>query len=357
MSGHVPCGAFECSSGPRDAKIAFVGESWGSQENIQRKPFVGPIGQLFSALLAASGIEREACFLTNALAWHPPSDNLDYAFTSRADASPASLALGPFKPGKYLREELLGELTRLRAELASIKANLVVPLGALATWALTGDSRISSLRGTITSTILDGREQKLLPSYHPGYVRHNWADRVVVIADFVKALRESEFPGIRRPSRLITINPTLGELEAWREKLIRAPLLSVDIETFRGQISCIGFAPSRAEALVVPFIAFTPSPVSYWPSPADELCAWNFVRDVLASPAPKLFQNGLFDLSYLLPLGLRVENCDEDTLLAHHALFPEMMKGLGFLGSLYSSEFAWKLMRRRRGAEQVKRDG
>ncbi len=60
---------------------------------------------------------------------------------------------------------------------------------------------------------------------------------------------------------------------------------------------------------------------------------------------PKVFQNGMYDMQYLWSMGLTVVNPRHDTMLLHHSLVPEMLKGLGFLGSIYTSEPAWKLMR------------
>ena len=54
--------------------------------------------------------------------------------------------------------------------------------------------------------------------------------------------------------------------------------------------------------------------------------------------------------------GYAVRNAAEDTMLLHHAIHPEMRKGLGFLGSLYTSEPAWKLMRHRGKDDQAKSD-
>ncbi len=94
---------------------------------------------------------------------------------------------------------------------------------------------------------------------------------------------------------------------------------------------------------------------SYWGDESHELRAWACVRALLESPIPKIFQNGLFDITYLSRLGFRPRNVKHDTMLLHHALFPEMQKGLGFLGSVYTNEAAWKLLRRR-GHEELKRD-
>jgi hypothetical protein len=45
-------------------------------------------------------------------------------------------------------------------------------------------------------------------------------------------------------------------------------------------------------------------------------------------------------------MGFQINNMLHDTMLLHHSLFPEMLKGLGFLGSVYTNEQSWKLMSR-----------
>jgi len=77
---------------------------------------------------------------------------------------------------------------------------------------------------------------------------------------------------------------------------------------------------------------------------------------VLNSDRPKSAQNGLYDLSFLWrSYGIAVKNYQHDTMLLHHALQPESEKSLGFLGSLYTNEASWKLMRQR-GKTTIKRD-
>ena len=58
-------------------------------------------------------------------------------------------------------------------------------------------------------------------------------------------------------------------------------------------------------------------------------------------------QNFLFDIHFLWrTVGITVPNATDDTMLLHHALQPEMEKGLGFLGSIYTREPSWKVMRK-----------
>jgi hypothetical protein len=126
--------------------------------------------------------------------------------------------------------------------------------------------------------------------------------------------------------------------------------LAVDVETRNGQITEIGFARSSSEALVVPFIKGHNT--HYWPTPGCEATALRYVKGILQSPIPKIFQNGLYDIQYIWRTWkFPPRNCAEDTMLKHHSLFPEMQKGLGFLGSIYTEEPAWKFMRKGKETE------
>jgi DNA polymerase I-like protein with 3'-5' exonuclease and polymerase domains len=186
----------------------------------------------------------------------------------------------------------------------------------------------------------------------------------VTVSDLIKAWQESATKEFQRPSRRVRINPELDDIrEWWSEAQLVAKRdtehVSCDIETKGGQITSIGFAVGRANGLVVPFVLVGEDPPtykSYWRTSQDELGARRLCRSILASPLPKLFQNGLYDIQWLLRDGYRVANAADDTMLLHHAIHPEMRKGLGFLGSLYTSEPAWKLMRTRGKDEEVKSD-
>jgi DNA polymerase I-like protein with 3'-5' exonuclease and polymerase domains len=68
---------------------------------------------------------------------------------------------------------------------------------------------------------------------------------------------------------------------------------------------------------------------------------------VLGNPnSVKVVQNGAFDINFLLTrCGIEVRGPIEDTMIAHHIQYPELQKGLGFLGSIYcGSQAYWKDM-------------
>lgn len=335
--------------------IVIVGEAWGEAEERARTPFVGAAGYELTRMLEEAGIRRADCFLTNVFNLRPgPKNDIETlcvpATGNRLEGWPA------LRAGKYIDNKYRGELERLYTEVGEIQPNLIIALGNTAAWAILRNAGISKIRGAVgSSTIINGRTYKTLPTYHPAAVLRQWDLRPVTVLDLMKARRESEFPEIRRPQRTVYIEPELKDLEWFYERhILGASIISADIETAGDQITCIGFAPSVDVALVVPFVDNRRGG-NYWPDFESELRAWDFVRRVLSSRIPKLFQNGLYDMHFLWRrYGIPTVNAAEDTMLLHHAIYPELEKGLGFLGSVYTNEASWKLMRK--GSETIKRD-
>lgn len=349
-SGPLP--AFAATSGPRSgAKIALVAEAWGQQEELTRQPLIGTTGQELNRMLQEAGIQRNQCFATNVFALRPTDNKIDKLCLDKKGVGGKDYSLPATNMGKYIEPRFLPELDRLREELSSVQPNLIIALGAISCWALLQSPKIGSIRGTTTESTLVPR-RKVLATYHPSAVYRNWSLRPIVIADLMKAKKEAEFPEVRRPQRFILVRPSIPEMyQWWQTHGIGAERLAFDIETTKGQIRNIGFATSRSHAINIPFIV---RDKSYWPTISGEWAAWQFVQMVLASPAVKIAQNGLYDIQYCWRMGLRIENYREDTMLQHHALYPEMQKGLGFLGSIYTGEPSWKLLRGK--AEELKRD-
>lgn len=317
---------------------------------------MGPAGQELTQMLREVGINRSEVFLTNVLSIKPPGNNLDEFCSDRAGVG-KDYSLPPLSSGKYLRPEFLPELDRLSDELREVSPNVVVALGGFASWALVQQPKITTIRGTVTPGVLT--PAKVLPTFDPAAILRDWSKRTIVLTDLLKAKRESEFPAVIRPERKVYYDPTLADLAEIEDILLGATLLGVDIETKRNTITCIGFAPDRHRAYVIPFWDLRKTAGagagSYWDTPEDEVAAWNMVERVLSSNIPKVFQNGLYDIQYLLRAGIRLRNCREDTMILHHAKYPELQKSLGFLGSIYTNEASWKLLRPR-GEDTLKRD-
>jgi uracil-DNA glycosylase len=375
----APFGAW---AGPRDARTVFVGEAFGEQEALVNQPLVGASGKEFWAMLGdawgrgqwwQAGADRHrwgagwhkhrgeyliehSLAFTNVFNLRPPGNKLQAICETKKENKKAE-PRWQLERGHYLRAEFHHHPGRLLDELLAHPRNLVVLLGNTACWALLQQTNIGQIRGAIRPARLRGEQVKTLPTYHPAGVMRQWGWRTIVVADLMKARREAGFPEIRRPRREVIINPSIEDIDRWIEETPAGCRLAVDIETGRGQIKCIGFARSATEALVIPFVDPARANRSYWPTLGDELVAWELVEILLRGSWPKVFQNGLYDIQWLARQGLQVAHCADDTMLLHHSLFPEMQKGLGFLGSIYSSEAAWKLMRKEgEGEEMLKKD-
>ncbi|MEA2878960.1 MAG: uracil-DNA glycosylase [Hyphomicrobiales bacterium] len=119
--------------GPAHARLVFVGEQPGDQEDLAGKPFVGPAGQIFDRALAEAGIDRARVYVTNAVK--------HFKFEPRGKRRIHQ------KPNNAEIEACRWWLDN---ELGLIKPQLAVALGATAARALTGrDTTISRSRGRL----------------------------------------------------------------------------------------------------------------------------------------------------------------------------------------------------------------
>lgn len=340
-------------------RIMIVGEAWGQEEEEQGQPFVGPSGKLLNQMLGQVGISRKESYLTNVFNLRPqPKNDVENLCGPKGLALPGYPAI---KSGKYIRAEFAPELERLYREIIREQPNLIIALGASAAWALLGTSGIKKIRGAPSSLFgpaftAVGRPIKVLPTYHPAAILREWPLRAKTIADLAKAEREAAFPEVKRPRREVWIEPTLDDLAIFeRDFILPSHDLSVDIETAGDQITCVGFAPSTDRVIVVPFVDAVQRDGNYWRDLQSELKAWDFVRRWCSLPKRIVGQNFNYDMTRLwVSMGIPVPHAEDDTMLLHHALQPELEKGLGFLATIYTDELAWKFMRKKH--ETIKKE-
>lgn len=140
--------------GDLEARIVFVGEAPGEEEDRQGRPFVGRSGQLLDKMIAAIGLKREDVYICNVLKTRPP-DN----------ATPTPREIELCEP--YLREQI-----------AIIAPRAMVTLGLSATRALLKtDESMTKMRGKWRSYALpDERQIPLMPTFHPAYVLRNYTE-------------------------------------------------------------------------------------------------------------------------------------------------------------------------------------
>jgi uracil-DNA glycosylase len=366
---------------PFVTEIVIVGEAWGENEHRIREAFVGSSGIELLRMLDEGGVleltsedqnyiykfwqDRDPRYIdmvwrmhpeiyrTNVFNLRPHGNKIENLCGTRQEGISG---LPSFGKSKYFRAEFAGEIDRLAAELLEQDPNLIIACGNTPCWALLGNTKISTIRGTTHLSTHTVTGFKVLPVYHPAAVMRTWEYRPTTVADFIKAAREAKFPELRRPKREIWIDPSLDDIRRFkREHIDNCKLLSVDIETAGRAITCIGFAPRPDIAIVIPFVKTTRFGRNYFTNPASEREAWNIITNILADPATKkTFQNGMYDIAFLWrAYGIKVIGAEHDTMLLHHALYPESEKSLGFLGSIYTDEGSWKRMRK---SETIKED-
>ncbi len=137
--------------GPADARLMFVGEQPGDQEDLAGKPFVGPAGQLFDRALADAGVERARTYVTNAVK--------HFKYELRGKRRLHS------KPNA-------GEIEACRwwigQELALVKPRVTVALGATAARSLFGKTMTIGANRGRPHALPDGGEGWI--TVHPSYL-------------------------------------------------------------------------------------------------------------------------------------------------------------------------------------------
>jgi uracil-DNA glycosylase len=141
------------STGSARAKIVLVGEAPGAEEERQREPFVGPAGQKLNQILRAMGLRREETYITNLCKFRPaiPGEDLDRSARNRQPT----------------HQEMKACLPLLLAELAVIRPQVIVALGATAAKGLLDDSRPV---GTLRQLNHQFEGVPVIVTYHPSFI-------------------------------------------------------------------------------------------------------------------------------------------------------------------------------------------
>lgn len=312
--------------GSKDAKIALIGEAPGETELRLGRPFVGPAGSVLENCLHAAGLIRGDCYITNVIKVHPIKNNI----------SPF------FHPEKATFTDLGKQhVTQLYEELKDVRANVLVPLGGCALAAVAGLKGITKYRGYVVQAVdaLGGR--KCVPAIHPASaLRGDYISRYYIAGDLRKAKLESDVPEIVRPIRQLIYDPQLSVAEAlrWIEHFRQAKQISFDIEVMNYEVSCISLSDDPSFAVSIPFYDVS------W-SIAEEATVWRALAGVLEDPTiHKITQNGIFDIHFLrYKYGICIRAWDDatkrplmdDTMVGHSIVYPEFLKRLEFLCSVY----------------------
>jgi uracil-DNA glycosylase family 4 len=152
-------------SGNPKARLMFVGEGPGEQEDLQGLPFVGPAGQLLTKMITAMGLTRDDVYIANVVKCRPPFNR-----------NPEPDEIGECSPF-------------LLKQIEFINPEIIVALGGVAAKSLLKtEERIGRLRGSVHNFL--GR--KLIATFHPSYLLRNPAEKKAAWSDLQFVMKELE---------------------------------------------------------------------------------------------------------------------------------------------------------------------
>ncbi|HEV8335089.1 MAG TPA: uracil-DNA glycosylase [Candidatus Polarisedimenticolia bacterium] len=153
------------------ARLMFVGEGPGYEEDRQGIPFVGRAGQLLNRIVEAMGLRREEVYIANVVKCRPPEN--------RTPLPDEMATCSPF----------------LLRQIEAIRPQVVVALGGVAVQNLLGSSApISRLRGEFRN-LPDGT--LVMPTFHPAYLLRNPEKKKEVWEDMKKTMQQLALPPAR----------------------------------------------------------------------------------------------------------------------------------------------------------------
>ncbi|MER2264556.1 uracil-DNA glycosylase [Methylobacterium oxalidis] len=143
------------------ARVMFVGEAPGADEDRVGKPFMGRSGQLLDRMMAAIGLDRSSAYIANIVPWRPPGNR-----------NPTPQEVSVCRP--FIERQI---------ELAD--PDLIVCLGSPATQTLTGTKDgILKARGRFYPYRLGDREVRALATLHPAYLLRQPVQKRLAWRDF-----------------------------------------------------------------------------------------------------------------------------------------------------------------------------
>jgi len=325
--------------GPPDAKIAFIGEAPGADEEREGRPFVGASGRLLTEMCASVGIRREDCYIDNVVQIRPPGNDFRLFYTDARRTM----------PGEFLQRSRIS----LQDRLLQVKPNIIVALGNEPLRALTGKTGIDNWRGSL----FDTRWGKVVGTYHPAYVLRVWDARVIVEHDLKRALQESGNRKLNLPEHKFKVWPSFEDIIAYLKGIDTGKRVAFDIETLGRRIRCVGLSTSVGEAICIPFMS-KPGPRtgekklilvpdtygmnSHWDVEHEAIILDELERVLGDENIPLVAQNFPFDATMLLrEFGIVCRGLYMDTMVAQHCAYSELPKRLDFLASIYTRVPYW----------------
>lgn len=309
--------------GPDKAQIVIVGEAPGSDEEMEGKPFVGASSRELNAWLRESGLNRDDCYVTNVCKYRPPMNKIETWIIRKGKVSKEDFIK---RDGVWISPEVQEGLAELPNEILSHEPSVIIGLGNVPLWALSGQWGIADWRGS--ELLWD--DIPFVPTLHPAGVLRNWPTRTQATHDIKFRVARRLRNGFYSAPFKFNIAPTFEEAVNFLKNLKGD--VSIDVETSKGKIVCVGFAWSQYDAMCIPFIGENGA---YWPQNEYIEILYRMLEAFKRKSLRVIGQNFQYDASYFKDNFGYAPMPAFDTLIAESVLYPGMPRALGYLSSMY----------------------
>lgn len=310
--------------GAEDARIMIVCDYPSKEEYASGRAGTGYVERRFSRQFADNGYNFGRTYITN---WYkrefhlPRGKKLQDNYVDAYEKDFVPLTYGAI----------------VGTEVAAIQPNVIVAAGEYALRGLTGRKNILKQRGSIlplceSFTSLPGisKHIRVIPVIHPRDIVQKELHNAYTNLDIARAIKFKDRTDLHKNLELLWICFKAADLATWwSDRGHKARFLTVDIETYHGFITCIGFSHNGKEAVSVPLLDKRVSML-------DRGLLLRLISKILRSKVPKVNQNIFYDDWELTNWGFETAEISGDTMWLAHCLYPELPRDLGFLTSIYT---------------------
>lgn len=357
------------SRGSLSAKIMIVSDGPSAEDVKWGKLWSkGIVTTTLADLLIECEIDPKSCFYSIVADERPEDSEKEgmaafrrYVATKKAEVTEDHELVDGLWVGSVLRRGR----ARLRQEIERAEPHVVVAMGSLALWALTGRTGLEDWRGSLEQCSLVDWPLKIIPTYPPQSLWLRPELKQLIKLDLRRVKNESaskEFPKI--VERFILepdFNQCRDTLDMLYNSIQQSPVrIAYDIETRAGCVSCISLAWSGEDAICIPFMDVE-NLYGYW-SEEEEIEIMYLLYSVMTHKNFEgIAQNGAYDNNFMFEKFLWTPRMVRDTMITQHAMFPtgamtggeegekktadkgSFKKNLGYLSSIYRKDHRyWK---------------